>query len=87
MGIHIARIMQEGVNKVTATRIYKVSHEDSNSWKTVVFVRAASQAQARSHVARNKYLVNVATQDDLVIGMRLGVEIQSANEKEGKDNG
>lgn len=55
------------------SRIYEVS-----STHETRLVRANSQAQALSHVARSEYSVKVATQDDLVSGLTSGKTVEQA---------
>lgn len=65
---------------MSKTRIYTISNGDTDR-----LVRAASRAQAISHVARSVFNSRVATQDDLVDAMQAGVKVEDAGaEVEGK---
>lgn len=57
-----------------ATRIYKVIN-DQDVW----LVRASTRSQAVSHVAGKTMNVSVATQDDLVNALSMGVTVVNAN--------
>lgn len=54
-------------------RIYKVTDGDE-----VHLVRAANRAQALTYVAKGKYTLSVATQEDLVSGMSKGLTVEDA---------
>ena len=54
-------------------RIYVVAGEHG-----IHLVRASTPSQALSHIAKNEYVVGVATQENLVILLGKGVEIQNA---------
>lgn len=60
-----------------SARIYLVIEPDG----TRHLIRGASQQQARSHVARHQYHVNVASQDDIVSAMQDGVKVVDANQE------
>lgn len=57
-----------------STRIYKVS-----SGKYVRLVRASNQHQALRHVATDVYTTRVATQNDIVECMQLGLKVEDAS--------
>lgn len=57
------------------SRIYLVQDTDTI---TKALVRASNQAQAIRHVARNRLSVSVASQDDLVEQLALGVKVEDA---------
>lgn len=59
------------------TRIYTVAHDDTGN---AYLVRATSQAQALSHVARCQYSTRVATQDDIVAAMQSGIAVEDATQ-------
>ncbi|WP_036114519.1 MULTISPECIES: hypothetical protein [Luteibacter] len=60
----------------TPTRIYAVKHQ---SEKGPRLVRATSQAAALRHVAMDEYQIRVASQDDLVIALHDGAEVETAS--------
>lgn len=62
-------------------RIYVVSEMDE-SGNTVGedLVRAGNQAQAVRHVAADRFIANVATQDDLVRLLAAGKSVSKASE-------
>lgn len=62
----------------TPTRIYKIQDADSMADAGAYrLVRAATPAQAVRHVTRERFIANVASQDDLVelLGHGLVVEV------------
>jgi len=61
------------------TRIYLVQDTET---KSNALVRAANQAQAIRHVARNRLSVTVASQDDLVELLAAGVKVEDAGKDE-----
>jgi hypothetical protein len=60
-------------------RIYVVTDNDVNP-ATHRLVRAATQAQAVSHVVRNRYTADVATPESLVDLTKRGIEVEVAGE-------
>lgn len=66
-----------------SSRIYLVTEPDG----TRHLIRGSSQQQARSHVARNQYHVNVASQDDIVSAMEDGVKVVEANKEPAESDG
>lgn len=60
---------------MTATRIYAVTNKETGFEH---LVRAANQAQAIRHAARNQFAVEVATQDQLVELIAAGVKVEEA---------
>lgn len=60
----------------TPTRIYIVRIASSRR-----LIRAATPAQARSHVARSLVTVEVASQDDIVECMEQGIKPERAGEE------
>lgn len=59
----------------TPTRIYLVSRKGVDHAR---LIRAATQAQALRHVALDEYMVDVATQDQLVDCVSEGVHVEDA---------
>ncbi len=59
----------------TPTRIYAVKRQSSG---TTRLVRATSQAQALRHVALDEYDVDVASQDQLVNALGVGIAVETA---------
>jgi hypothetical protein len=62
----------------TPTRIYIVKRDDSKPR----LVRATSQPQALRHVALDEYTVEVAGQDELVLAIHAGVDVETATTPE-----
>lgn len=60
----------------TPTRIYIVRIQEQRR-----LIRAATPAQARSHVARSLVSVEVASQDDIVDCMTQGIKPEKAGEE------
>lgn len=59
----------------TPTRIYVVKRADAKPR----LVRSTSQAQALRHVALDEYTVDVASQDELVLAIHAGVDVETAS--------
>ena len=60
----------------TPTRIYAVKHQSESGPR---LVRATSQSAALRHVAQDEYQTRVASQDDLVIALHNGAEVETAS--------
>lgn len=56
-----------------STRIYVVTFGDETR-----LVRAVTKHQAVAHVLTGKTTVKIATQDDFVAAMKLGLQVESA---------
>jgi len=63
----------------TPTRIYAVKRQANG---TTRLVRATSQAQALRHVAVDEYDVDVASQDQLVNALGVGISVETATTTE-----
>lgn len=67
-----------------ATRIYAVGPKKGSGAQpveSVRLVRASTQAQAVRHVVRNTFTAEVATQEQLVDLMTVGVRVEDAGEE------
>lgn len=74
MGIAVHLFNQE-IN--VSNRIYKVT----NSTGDTQAIRANTPAQAIRYAARSEYKAAVATQDDIIIMMSAGAQIQDATKE------
>jgi hypothetical protein len=66
----------------TPTRIYLVAGTDPVAPVPDRLVRAANPSQALRHVAQSKYVVTVASQDDLVNALTTAVVVETAGGEE-----
>ena len=66
---------------MTTQRIYTVGTPDGK----VRLVKAASRAQALSHVANSVFVIRVANQDDLVYNLSKGVMVEYVSDGEQLD--